>query len=502
VEALPPTLEDERLAFSFDVPWAGDSAPGLGNLEAPERLRDDGLSDAVLAENAEWFCRLRWFCIAFLVLFGLAGAVPGLFARVGLSPRPLWPFAVAGLLALCNLGFLLHAAAMRRSHVPYAGRESLWTQIVADLILLTVVFHCAGSGETEVRMAYLFHIVLACVFFPPRQSILVLLLAGVLYSSCVLLEAYGVLERRHLFVAATERFPAPLTELKEVLDAVSAPLVWFVVWYLTSFLSEMVRGRDEELAVANARLEAAEKERAGHLLLTTHELKAPFAAIHANAQLLAKGYCGRLPDQALSVVQRIVARSRRLGHEIQEMLQLANLDSATQSPPDRSAVDLTQALRWSLEQVRPLAEERQVRMDAELGPGQLLTWASEDHLKMLFSNLLTNAVTYSRSSGCVTIRCRPGSGEGPEVTIRDRGIGIAPAKLPRVFEEYYRTEEAVAHFRESTGLGLAIVQRILQSGRIGATVSSEPGVGTRWLLRFPLPENPERVAGVESQEIS
>jgi len=460
------------------------------------------LSDAVLTANAEWFCRLRWACVAFLTLFGLGGAVPGLFERLGLTPHPLWPFAVAALLAISNVGFVWHGAAMRRRQAREAGRGSLWLQIASDLALLTVVVHYAGPWDTDVRMAYLFHIVLACIFFPPRQSILVLLAAGLLYGSCVALDASGVLACGRLFAPPVGTPALPPMVPGRLLDAIGAPAVWSVVWYLTSFLSEMVRAQDEALARTNLRLEAAQEERTRHMLVTTHELKAPFAAIQANAQLLSKGYCGKLPQEALTVVLRISARSRRLGHVIQDMLQLANLNSATQNPPDRTRVDLVRSLRWSLDQARPLAEERQVRLEVDLGTVPLLTWAAEDHLKMLFSNLLTNAVTYSRDGGCVTVRCSARSGGGPHVVIQDRGIGIAPAKLPHVFDEYYRTEEAVKHFRESTGLGLTIVRQILRSGGIGATISSEPDVGTRWDLDFPPPRQPDGSDRVVSSEVS
>ena len=61
------------------------------------------------------------------------------------------------------------------------------------------------------------------------------------------------------------------------------------VWYLASRLANALRQRDEELSAINRRLVAATEERAGHMLRTTHQLKAPFAAIHANTQLLLGG---------------------------------------------------------------------------------------------------------------------------------------------------------------------------------------------------------------------
>ena len=220
------------------------------------------------------------------------------------------------------------------------------------------------------------------------------------------------------------------------------------------------------------------------MLATTHQLKAPFAAIDANAQLLLNGGCGPLPNEATAVVQRINARCRRLATEIQEMLQLANLNSNVQKPLPRARLDLAELLRWCMGQVQPVATAREVRMSAELLPVTLP--GVEDHLKMLLLNVLMNAVTYSHRGGEVRIRCRPAGGDGAaEVAVCDDGIGIAPAKLPRIFDEHYRTNEAVRHNKESSGLGLAIVRNVARLHGIGVSVASQPGAGTTFELKFP-----------------
>jgi signal transduction histidine kinase len=104
---------------------------------------------------------------------------------------------------------------------------------------------------------------------------------------------------------------------------------------------------------------------------------------------------------------------------------------------------------------------------------------------MLFSNLLANAVLYSYEGGRVRVWCL--DGHGPIATVEDHGIGIAPDKLPHIFDEYYRTDEAVRHNKASTGLGLTIVRQVAQTHRIRVRVESSPGVGTKFIVRFPSP---------------
>jgi signal transduction histidine kinase len=229
------------------------------------------------------------------------------------------------------------------------------------------------------------------------------------------------------------------------------------------------------------------------MLRTTHELKTPFAAIHANAQLLLRGHCGVLSDEALDVVRRIARRCSRLASEIQEMLQLANLRSSSDRPLQPTELDLAEVVGWAIGQVSQTAEQRGVAIGAELETTPIM--GVQDHLRMLLANLLSNAVAYSQEGGRVEVRCRAAaSGDGVLVSIGDNGIGIAPEKLPRIFDEYYRTNEAARHNKESTGLGLAIVQHVALEHGIRVRVESTLKEGTVFTLGFPRGEEPAGIS--------
>ncbi len=228
------------------------------------------------------------------------------------------------------------------------------------------------------------------------------------------------------------------------------------------------------------------------MLATTHQLKAPFAAIYSNAQLLLQGYCGEMPDESLKVIERIALRCRRLTSEIQEMLQLANLSSTSLESLPRTRLVSTELLPWCISQVDSVAQERGIVFKTDIRPVTLV--GTEDHFKMLFVNLLSNAVIYSQRNGQVNISCKPGPNSEPVVVIEDNGIGIPADKLPHIFEEHYRTKEAVQHNNESSGLGLAIVKNVAEMYGIRIRVESRPGFGTKFELRFPaLDESSEMI---------
>ena len=447
----------------------------------------DALPESVLRANVLWFCQLRWVAVTILTLFGLLCLAPSVCRCFGLRSNVVWPFVAAGLLVLTNIGFLNHAQRAGRSQAPSGGGASIWAQIIFDLLILTAVVHCVGARDSCVYLAYLFHIVLACIFFSRGAGFLVTILACLFFTACVAAESIGMLAPSSIYVAPLASVSTVASDTLFIRNMISVQAIWIIVWYLTSHLSAMVRGRDRELALTNRRLVEAQNERARHMLLTTHELKAPFAAIHSNAQLLLKGYCGVLPDKALEVVARIAARSRRLGCEIQDMLQLANLNSPGQADPVPLDLDLVTALRWCMDHVQARAEEHGIAMILEEPAEHPVVCCSEDHLKMLLVNLILNAVTYSYDGGKVHIGCVRLPDGRSALSVTDHGIGIPAAKLEHIFDEYYRTDEAVKHCRESTGLGLAIVRQAAQSWGIEVKVTSQLGQGTRFDLLFPPP---------------
>lgn len=482
MSAGPASPSDDSRAAEASFELTFTSAPRQAPTQAaPPGGEAEALHFSLLATNTVWFCYLRWVILAIFMVFGLLGIVPGLFASLGLRPPGVWPFAVAAILAITNICYL--TAIRRMTPTPDGAHTGiLWVQIILDLLVLTAVIYFVGSMRTYVPFAYLFHIALACIFFSHRQSLAVALIACVLYTACITALNAGLLPPTHLFIEPAAGLTDGQNAALPILNFLTAIGIWLVVWYLVSHLTTMVWQRDARLATANERLRAAMSERRRHMLTTTHQLKSPFAAIQANTQLLLGGYCGTLPAEAVAVTERIAARCRALAAEIQEMVQLANLSSTSQHPLPRVVIDLPELLRWCMSTLEPSARSRRISFQADLSPAT--AFGAEDHLKMLLANLLSNAVIYSYDGGLVRLTCR-GTDCGAVVTVADEGIGIPPEKLPRIFEEHYRTNEAVKHNKQSTGLGLAIVRHVAERYGIAIRVTSRPDHGTAFEVLFP-----------------
>lgn len=457
---------------------------GQADAAQPAESLKAELDPVLLDQNARWFCRLRWGVAAAFVAVAIIGQMPWVQRIAGVHIALDWPLAVAGLLAALNLVYR-RAIPAGEASLPTASRivamrRILWAQISIDLIILTGVIHCVGSTGTAAPIMYLFHVILACIFFAPVESLSVTAVAAALYLGLIAAESTSMLAPKTIFLAQSPVVPDRAFFLRQLLPMLAA---WGVIWYLASRLSAALKHREEELAAANVRLLASAEERSRHMLQTTHQLKAPFAAIQANAQLLLSGSSGTLNDSAREVVERISVRAATLSQQILQMLQLANLRSAAQPDPPVVDLDLAEVLRAAVARVEPAATLRKVAIEADLEPCPIR--GVEDHLRMLIDNVLANAVHYSHDEGKVQIACRAESDQAASVVIRDNGIGIAAEKLPHIFEDYYRTREAARHNKSSTGLGLAIVAHIARTWDIDVEVASSPDCGTRFSLHIP-----------------
>jgi two-component system phosphate regulon sensor histidine kinase PhoR len=354
--------------------------------------------------------------------------------------------------------------------------HAIWFQIISDLIVLALLVYRVGPLDSPIAFAFLFHIVLACIFFDRHESLRVTLLSMLLFLSSIALSDYGVLPHYHLLSTG-----APAVAMRAVL-AFSTVLVWGVVWYLASSLSREVRQQDYELNWVNARLRKAHYEKNQQMLRVTHDLKAPFSGIESSIHVLRQLNWNEMSESLQLLIKKIESNSRVLRGRISEILTLGSLRSGKTSDKKDGTVNLTDLLKEVMGELQGLAESKHVtvRFDAaDVGT----VFSDSGQLKILFRNLLSNAISYSREGGEVDVEI--GFSPRPSVLFTDHGIGIAPNALPRIFEDFYRSEDAAAFNPKSTGLGLAIVRQVAGNLQLVIDVDSTENVGTSFRIQFP-----------------
>jgi two-component system phosphate regulon sensor histidine kinase PhoR len=440
----------------------------------------DGLGEEVLLQNAMWFIHIRWAVVVALAAFGLlCWWCPSCLGDLSLVPPTQWPWQLAAVLAMLNGVYLLLIRSLRVRSSHRTVETCMWWQIGGDLLILTMLVHHVGSIDTFVAFAYLFHIVLACIFFAPGKSFLVTALSAALFLGCLALEITGVAPTQGILSAAGPQGHRPVLA---ALHGLSAVFIWLVVWYLASSISKAVRDRDRKLAEANERLTRADQEKNQIVLRTTHDLKAPFTGIESSIAVLRMRDWASLPDSVRAVVESIEVRSATLRERIKDILTLGELRQAEAGTELSETVDLDALLHAVAQELAARAAQRNVTV--RLSVPHLPVQSSRRQLLALFSNLVANAIVYSHEGGSVEVEAENGP-DGITVRVADHGIGISEKALPRIFEEYFRTDEAVRFNKLSTGLGLAIVKEVAESLRLRIRVTSEQGKGTSFLVRFP-----------------
>ena len=438
------------------------------------------LGSVFLVQNVRWFIRVRWIVLTIFALAGLSGVIfKGQLYDSGFDIPSLELWILALSLTVLNFLFLLSGRKFNEKSPLRTVNINIWLQIISDLIVVTGLVHITGSTSTFIAFVYLFHITLSCIFFPKRDSLIVTLVSIVLYLSTIGLEILNILPPANFLI---EDGMKQDNFIFSFLFGLSAVFVWVVVWYFVSTLSEAVRNRDQRLSEVNERLMASDREINQQMLVTTHDLKAPFAGIESNIQVLKYQYWEQTPLDIRKIIERIDLRAQTLRERINDILTLGNLKSREVDQEKLHPVDLNEIMNKVLEEVKEKAESRCIDIKNEVPSITVL--GDKDQFIILFLNLISNAVNYSRDGGEVNISVRIDT-TSVNVFIRDQGIGIREDALPHIFDDYFRTNEAAQYNKFSTGLGLSIVKVIVRNFRLTIRVKSEEDKGTEFEVAIP-----------------
>jgi signal transduction histidine kinase len=171
---------------------------------------------------------------------------------------------------------------------------------------------------------------------------------------------------------------------------------------------------------------------------------------------------------------------RRLTEMVEQILEFAGIESGQLGFALRP-VAIAPTLHEIVESSRSLIDGARLRVEYDL-PEQLPpVLGDEAALRRVFQNLIANAIKYGERGGWIGIRARQ-AGREVHVTIADRGIGIAPAEQPRIFEPFYRAPDVVAAQIQGAGLGLSLVKRIVEAHGGRVSVQSVPGSGSEFTV--------------------
>jgi signal transduction histidine kinase len=245
-----------------------------------------------------------------------------------------------------------------------------------------------------------------------------------------------------------------------------------------------VRGRDEIARLAAdvdamvARLDREERARRDLIAAVSHDLRTPITSLRLLADAIDDGIGDA--DTRREYAARIGTHVRALGALIDDLFELTRLESGDLTwTMERVQLDLL--LEEAVEAMRPAADAGAVTVTTELEPALAAARANPERLQRVLFNLIQNAIRHTPPDGSVTVRALR-IGDAVEIEVADTGTGIADEHRAKVFEPFYRTDDA----RSDTGAGLGLaVSRAIVEAHGGSIWLEEAAVGTR--VRFRLP---------------
>ncbi|HYE86002.1 MAG TPA: ATP-binding protein [Vicinamibacterales bacterium] len=245
-----------------------------------------------------------------------------------------------------------------------------------------------------------------------------------------------------------------------------------------------IRGHLAERLKNEQALRSADRRKDEFLATLGHELRNPLAPILNSLEILKLS--GAFDDartlQACAVMERQVHHLNRLVDDLLEVSRITRGIIEVKKEP----LDLTSIVRAAIETSRPVLDNMRHELIVDLAPEPMHVGGDPVRLAQVFANLLNNAAKYTNHGGRIAVATRRENGEAL-VSVKDNGIGIAPALLSQVFDMFMQVDRSTRRSQGGLGIGLTLVRSLvtMHGGTVEAR-SAGPGLGSEFIVRLPL----------------
>jgi signal transduction histidine kinase len=234
----------------------------------------------------------------------------------------------------------------------------------------------------------------------------------------------------------------------------------------------------------------------------SHELRTPLTVISSAAENIAHGVVEGKPqlEQYGSVIG---AQARKLFEMVEQILLFAAIREGQQRYSMRP-LEVPEILDAALSGTAGLIRTAGFHVEQQIEPNLPRIVGDLPALSQCVQNLITNALKYGSEQKWIGIQARLTehglTGKEVQISVADRGIGIAPEEIRHIFEPFYRSPSVTAAQIHGTGLGLPLAKSIVETMQGQVTVKSAPGRGSTFTLHLPCVEHPARQVEAESTE--
>ena len=231
------------------------------------------------------------------------------------------------------------------------------------------------------------------------------------------------------------------------------------------------------------RIKEYEKLKSDMISLMSHELRTPITSINGFAELLMND--DTIPAESREFLSIINSESQRLSRMINTFLTVTQLEAADKQEVLKIPLRLDDVVKETLASLQPVAKKKRIRLVEQ--PSQRLPPVAADRslITQVVTNLVGNAIKYSPERTTVTVSTAL-EADTIRLCVEDRGYGIPPEAVDRVWEKFYRVaRDGQEKDEESTGLGLSFVREVVEQHGGTVTLESEVGRGSKFSFTLP-----------------
>jgi len=223
-----------------------------------------------------------------------------------------------------------------------------------------------------------------------------------------------------------------------------------------------------------------------------HEMKAPIAAIEGYLQIIRERAMGDSLGAYDRMVDRSLIRIDGMRKLIGDLLDTTAIESG-QRQRNLVALDISEAARQAVENMKPEAARREIQIDMSVPDGLNLE-ADKTEIDMIFNNLVSNAIKYNRDHGRVKVTASQ-SGDEIRIQVKDTGIGMTPEECNRLFKDFSRIKNEKTRNILGSGLGLSTLKKLVTLYNGDISVESKPDVGSTFTVKLHKIQRPGNEKG-------
>lgn len=434
-------------------------------------------NDNRLIQSAFWLIRLRWF------------GVPGIVFVTFLSTKVFKISVESVSIYMLSIIFLAINAiffVMLKKHAQKGDlsqrfiNRSINVQISTDLLILTLLLHYSGGVENPFIIYYIFHMIIGSIILSFRESFIQTTFALFLIGMLSIFEYSGIIQ--HFRLEGFVDHDLYKNEIYLIATGFIFITTSYLVVYITSLLASRAKRNEEAYMRANIELNKRDSLKNEYVLRLTHDIKGHLGAIQS-CLIVAVGKMND-PDKTTleEFMNRALNRTNVLIKFVRDLLHLTKMK--LENRMEENAFSIKESVMNVLENVKVHATEKGVDIVTHIEEGVNEMSGRQLSVEELISNLLMNAVTYSRKNSTVHFIVRE-EDSYIQMEVKDSGIGIPEDEKQGVFNEFTRASNAKRANIAGTGMGLSIARQIVKNHGGEIWFESQESIGTTFFVKLP-----------------